>query len=290
MSSRDLPPAEAGLPPRRVETLRASFQEKMRQKGSHRPGKSGGGHRAEIRFLEMSHGLHPEVDRLNDRFLPGAPRLKAMVDVLGFESDTDGVPPALVPHLLEIFPNLERHRCCGGDIQSTLFRRWRQSGSALPSGDRGLDLCHLLEHMALELMRGMVPAAPCAGITCAHREPPHRYDLFLECDDERVGAAALRSAAHILLALLRPGQVAAGAFRFAETARYFLGRPRSLLSPGEVLAALQGDPPQLQAALRFLAAAGFLEEDRFMADLGETVLYRYRLAPAIPPLPVSLPL
>jgi hypothetical protein len=262
----------------------------MRQKGSHRPGRSGGS-RAEVRFLEMLHGPHPEVDRLNDRFLPGAPRLKATVDVLGFESLADGVAPALVPHLLEIFPRLERHRCCGGsDIHSTLFQRWRRSGSALPPGDHGLDLCHLLEHLALELMRGMVPVAPCAGITCAHRVPAHRFDLFLECEDARVGAAALRCAAHILLALVHPGQVPAGAFRFAETARYFLGRPRSLLNPGEVLAALQGDPPQLQAALRFLAAAGFLVEDHFTADFGETTLYRYRLAPGIPPLPVSLPL
>ena len=289
MSSRPPPPKEAGFPPRRAETLRASFQEKMRQKGSHRPGR-GGDSRAEVRFLEMIHGPHPEVDRLNDRFHPGAPRLKATVDVLGFESHADGVSPALVPHLLEIFPRLERHGCCGGDIQSTLFRRWRRSGSALPPGDRGLDLCHLLEHLALELMRGMVPAAPCAGITCAHREPAHRFDLFLECEDPRVGAAALRCAAHVLLTLVHPGQAPAGAFRFAETARYFLGRPRSLLNPGEVLAALQGDPSQLQAALRFLAAAGFLAEERFSADLGETILYRYRLAPGIPPLPISLAL
>ena len=289
MSSRQPPSAGVDFLPRRDETLRESFQEKMRQKGSHRPGRSGG-LRAEVRFLEMIHGPHPEVDRLNDRFLPGASRLKATVDVLGFESHADGVPPTLVSHLLEIFPNLERHRCCGGDIQGTLFRRWRQSGSILPPGDRGLDFCHLLEHLALELTRGMVPAAPCAGITCAHREPAHRFDLFLECEDARVGAAALRCAAHVLLALIHPGQVPAGAFRFAETARYFLGRPRSLLNPGEVLAALQGDPPQLQAALRFLAAAGFLAEERFTADLGETILYRYRLAPGIPPLPISLPL
>ncbi len=289
MSSRQLPSAEPGFPPRRVETLRESFQEKMRQKGPRRPGR-GGGPSTEVRFVEMVHGPHLEVDRLNDRFLPGSTRLRATLDVLGFESRADGAPPALVPRLLEIFPNLERHRCCGGDIRSGLFLRWRHAGSALPPCDRGLDFCHLLEHLALEMMRGMVPAAPCAGITCAHREPAHRFDLFLECEDARAGAAALRCAAHVLLALVHPGQAPAGAFRFAETARYFLGRPRSLLNPGEVLAALQGDPPELQAALRFLAAAGFLSEERFTIDLGETILYRYRLAPEIPPLPIHLSL
>jgi len=239
----------------------------------------------------MAHGPHPDVDHLNDRFLPGSPRLRVTLDVLGLDLHSDGIPPALVPNLLEIFPRLERHRCCGGDdVHSSLLTRWRHGESASPPGDRALDFCHLLEHVTLELMRGMVPSAPCAGITCAYREPPHRFDLFIECEDARVGAAALRCAAHLLLALIQAGRPPAGSFRYAETARYFLGRPRSILNPGEVLASLQGDPPRLQEALRFLAEAGFLVEDQFTADFGETILYRYRLAPALPPLPISLPL
>jgi len=290
MSSRQSPSAGVDFLPRRGETLRESFQEKMRQRSSQRPGRTREA-RSEVQVLEMIHGPHPEVDRLNDRFHPGFPKLKVTLDILGLELHADGTPPALIPHLLDVFPRLERHRCCGGgDIHSTLFRRWRHGENAALSGDRDLDLCHLLEHLALEMMRGMVPAAPCAGITCAYREPAHRFDLFLECEDARVGAAALRCAAHILLALIQAGLVPPGAFRYAETARYFLGRPRSVLNPGEVLAALQGDPLQLQEALRFLAAAGFLGEDQFTADFGETILYRYRLALAIPPLPISLPL
>jgi hypothetical protein len=290
MSSRRSSPAGADFLPRRAETLRESFQEKMRQRGSQRAG-SAREDRSEVRFLEMAHGPHPDVDRLNNRFLPGSSRLRVTLDVLGLELRSDEIPPPLVPNLLEIFPRLERHRCCGGDdVHSSLLRRWRHGGSDSTPGDRALDFCHLLGHITLELVRGMVPSATCAGITCAYREPAHRFDLFIECEDARVGAAALRCAAHVLLALIQAGQAPAGASRYAETARYFLGRPRSVLNPGEVLAALQGDPPRLEEALRFLAAAGFLVEDQFTADFGETILYRFRLAPDLPPLPVSLPL
>jgi hypothetical protein len=273
--------------PHRSETLRESFQEKMRQRGTHRTARSAVP-QGEIRFLEMEHGLFSEVDHLNDRFRGGSPRLKATLDILGFDGHSGGVPPDRVPPLLEAFPRVERHRCCGGnDIHATLFRRGSRAGGGPHSTDHGLDLCHLLEHLALDLIGAMAPGRSWAGITCAYREPLHRFDLFLECEDGRVGAAALRCAAHILLALFQPGEIPPGARRYAETARYFLGRPRSLLNPGEVLSDLQGDPDQLQAALRFLASMGFLGEERFTFDFGETILYRYRLAPSIPPLPAG---
>jgi hypothetical protein len=276
--------------PRRSETLRESFQEKMRQRGSHRSGRSGGS-RDEVRFLEMEHGPRPEVDHLNDGFHPGASRLKATLDVFGFDSFAGDVPAGMVERLLEAFPRLERHRCCGGhDVHFTLFRRGRGGGSEPPEPDPGLAFCHLLEHLALELLGAMAPERPCAGITCAYREPAHRFDLFLECEDGRVGAVALRCAAHVLTSLHRPGEMPPGTSRYAETARYFLRRPRSLLNPGEVLADLQGEPTHLQAAMRFLAVSGFLGEERFTYDFGETTLYRYRLAPALPPLPVILSL
>jgi hypothetical protein len=276
--------------PRRSETLRESFQEKMRQKGFHRPGR-GAGSRGEIRLLEMVHGPHPEVDRLNDRFLAGAPRLKATFDFLGFEASNGGFSTDLISPLLDSFPRIERHRCCGGnDIHATLFRRGSRNGDGQPASDPGLDLCHLLEHLAMEMMGAMVPGRRCAGITCAYREPAHRFDLFLECDDGRVGAAALRCATQVLLSLFQAGEMPPGAGRYAETVRYFLGRPRSLLNPGEVLSDLQGNPAHLEAALRFLAAAGFLREERFTFDFGETVLYRYCLASALPAVPISFAL
>jgi hypothetical protein len=289
MSSGKSRSRAADFLPHRSETLRESFQEKMSQKGSHRAVRSPGS-RGEIRLLEMIYGPHPEVDRFNDRFLAGAPRLKAIVEVLGLESPAGGFPASVALPLLESFPRLERHRCCGGnDIHATLFRRGNR-GSETPSPDAALEFCHLLEHVALELLGAMVPGRPCSGITCAYRDPPHRFDLFVECDDARVGGAALRCAAHILVGLLHAGEVPPSAGRYAETVRYFLGRPRSLLNPGEVLSDLEGNPSHLEAALRLLAAAGFLREERFTFDFGETTLYRYCLASSLPPLPIRFTL
>jgi hypothetical protein len=285
-SSRPRPP-EADFLPSRTETLRESFQEKMRRKGGHRaPRVEPGG---EIRLLEIHHGPHPEIEPLNERFTPGRLKLKVTLDVFGMPDYAEGVPPATVPLLMGAFPNLVRHRCCGAnDLHTTLFRRKRRPGCALPSADAATDLCHLLEHLAIDLIVAIGPDPSCSGLTCAYRAPENRFDLFLECEDPRAAMAALRCAGHVLRGALEEGEIPAGASRYAETARYFLGRPRSVLSPGDVLVHLQGDPGALEAALKFLAVAGFLVEERFTFDFEGTVLYRYRLAPAPPDRPENL--
>jgi hypothetical protein len=273
--------------PQRTETLRESFQEKMRQKGGHRPPRPAEGP-ASVRLLSLDHGAHPGIERFNEHFRPGAAKLKATLDVLGHPAP-DTPLPALLPLLVGLFPNLPRHRCCGGnDIHSTLFLRRARPGCALPPVNHGTDFCHLLEHLALELVVAVGPATRCSGLTCGHKDPPHRFDLFLECEDARVGAAAIRCAAHVIHVALARGELPPGATRYAETARYFLGRPRSYLNPGDVLVHLQGDPVRLEEAIRFLATAGFLEEQRFALDFGGTVAYRYRLATDLPPLPADL--
>jgi hypothetical protein len=284
---RAQPPASDFLP-RRSETLRESFQEKMRQKGAHRAGRPGAPD-GEIRIVEISHGPHPEADPLQDSFTPGSTKLKVTLDLLDLPPFAEGIPPAAVPLLVETFPGLAKHRCCGGnDFGTTLFRRRARPGCALEPADTETDLCHLLEHLALELAAAIVPGRPCRGVTCAHRSPPHRFDLLLDCDDPRVGMAAIRCGAHILHSVLVSSEPPAGATRYAETAGYFLRRWRSVLNPGEVLADLQGDPIRLEEALRFLARVGFLVEERFSFDFSGTMLYRYRLAASLPPQPDNI--
>jgi hypothetical protein len=268
--------------PQRSETLRESFQEKMRRRAGQRSSKaaSQGG---QFRLVEISHGPHPEAEALHDDFPPGCLKLKITLDILDVPLFAEGIPPAAVPLIGEAFPGLLRHRCCGGnDVLTTLFRRKARAGCALAPEETGTDLCHLLEHLSLELIAAISASSRCSGVTCGHRSPPHRYDLFLECEDPRVGMAAVRCAAHVLHSILVDGEAPAGTARYAETARYFMGRPRSVLGPGDVLADLQGDPNRLAESLRFLARAGFLTEDRFSFDFSGSMLYRYRLAPAPP--------
>jgi len=260
----------------------------MRQKGTHRASR-GGGPDGEFRVVQVSHGPHPEAEALHEGFVPGSSKLKVTLDLLNLPLFAEGIPPAAVPQLCEIFPSLARHRCCGrNELTSTLFRRKSRSGCALSPADTNTDLCHLLEHLALELVVAMGPATRCSGITCAHRSPLHRFDLFLECGDARVGMAALRCGAHILHSVLVRGEPPAGAVRYAETARYFLRRSRSVLNPGDVFTDLEGDPAELEDALRSLARIGFLVEDRFSFDFSGTVLYRYHLSPSLPPNPENI--
>jgi hypothetical protein len=279
---------ETDFLPQRSETLRESFQEKMRQKGAHR-GQRSGAPDGVIRVVALSHGPHPEAESLHEGFLPGAAKLKVTLDLLDLPPFAEGIPPSTIPLLEAVFPNLLRHRCCGeNDVHTTLFRRKPRSGCALPPADTQTDLCHLLEHLALELVVAMGSATRCSGLTCAHRAPVTRFDLFLECEDPRIGLGALRCAAHILHAVLVQGEPPAGALRYGETARYFLRRSRSVLNPGEVLADLQGDPVGLEEALRFLARIGFLVEEHFSFDFSGTTVYRYRLSQVLPAQPENI--
>jgi hypothetical protein len=239
--------------------------------------------------VDIAHGPFPEAESLHDGFMPGGAKLKVTLDLLDLPPFAEGIPPSTVPLLAETFPSLLGHRCCGGnDLHTTLFRRRPRPGCALSSHDTEADLCHLLEHVALELVVAVGPVTRCSGITCAYRSPPHRFDIFLECDDPRIGMAALRCAAHILHAVLVTGEPPVGALRYAEAAKYFLRRSRSVLNPGEVLADLQGDPVRLEEALRFLARAGFLAEERYSFDFSGTTLYRYRLAVTPSPHPANI--
>lgn len=280
MGSRARTP-DSDFLPQRSETLRESFQEKMRQKGAHR-GRPLGAPGGEIRVVALSHGPHPEAELLHADFTPGAGKLKATLDFLELPPFAEGIPPSALPVLQDVFPGLARHRCCGGnDLETTLFRRKPRPGCGLPPADSETDLCHLLEHLSLEMAVAIGSLRRCSGLTCGHRSPLHRFDLFLECEDLRIGVAAVRCAAHILHAVLVDGEPPAGVRRYGETARYFLRRSRSILNPGEVLSDLQGDPVALEESLRFLARIEFLNEQRFSFDFSGTTVYRYRLSPGL---------
>ena len=260
----------------------------MRQKGGHR-GQRATAPGGAIRVVGLAHGPHPEAEVLHPEFVPGGAKLKATLDFLDLPPFAEGIPPSALPILQEVFPGLTRHRCCGAnEFGTTLFRRKPRPGCALPPADSETDLCHLLEHVSLEMAVSIGSVKRCSGLTCAHRSPLNRFDLFLECEDARIGVAALRCAAHILHAVLIEGEPPPGVGRYGETARYFLRRSRSILNPGEVLADLQGDPIGLEASLRFLARIEFLNEQRFSFDFSGTTMYRYRLSPDLPPQPENI--
>ena len=274
------PPEHDDFLPRRAETLRESFQEKIRRK-SPRAADAG----PEVRVLSVSHGPHGEIDRLHPHLRPGTARLKVTLDIF----DAAEVPPEAVSRLRELFPGLDRHRCGSeAGAGSPSPADGPRFGDEAPPGGAAAGLGHLLLHLALELVSSMEEAPDRRALIGAHHTPTSRFDLFLENADPRVGAAALRSAAHVVAGTLLQGHPPAGSTRIGETARYFLGRPRSVLSPGDVLVHLQGDPVQLEAALRYLAGVGFLVEERFRFDFAGTLRYRYRLAPDFPPFSDNL--
>lgn len=60
------------------------------------------------------------------------------------------------------------------------------------------DFPHLLEHLIGDLQCSVGQMAACSGVTCGWKEPQNRFDLFIECDDPRIGVFAACFAAHVM--------------------------------------------------------------------------------------------
>ena len=93
---------------------------------------------------------------------------------------------------------------CGGD---GLLHLLEGRAPAVPetagaAGDAetrdGLAVAHLIEHVAIEILVGVLGLRRCSGVTCAHRERLDRFDIFLESPEPLAGRAAAILAAAVV--------------------------------------------------------------------------------------------
>ena len=62
----------------------------------------------------------------------------------------------------------------------------------------GLATAHLIEHVAIEILVGILGLRRCSGVTCALRQRLDRFDIFLESPDPLAGRAAVILAAAVV--------------------------------------------------------------------------------------------
>jgi hypothetical protein len=170
-----------------------------------------------ILIREVRLGLFPEVSSLHSGFVPGIPRVRLTLD-LG--TRMRGRPAPLHPEgreaLLELCPRLPDHDCGAGDEIRRLLAGDETGGAgaraAVDEGDErdGLAVAHLIEHVAIELIVGVLGVPRCSGVTCAHRDRLDRFDIFLESVDPLAGRAVAVLAAAVVrdLFLRRIGRLA----------------------------------------------------------------------------------
>lgn len=167
-----------------------------------------------ILIRDVAVGPFPEALPLHPGFTPGVPRVRLTLDVgLGLRKKPGSLGVEETKALLEFCPRLLDHDCgSGGSLRRLLTGANRLAGtvSSVPADGAaderdGLNLAHLIEHVAIELIVAVTRVLRCSGATCAHAGRLDRFDIFLECTDPLAGrAAAILAAA--LVRDLRIGQ------------------------------------------------------------------------------------
>lgn len=171
-----------------------------------------------ILIRDVAVGPFPEAVSLHPAFTPGVPRVRLTIDVgLGLRKKPGPLGVEETKALLGFCPRLLDHDCGSGGVLRGLLSGLDQtagrragsatigSGDADPEARDGLNLAHLIEHVAIELIVAVTRVPRCSGATCAHAARLDRFDIFLECTDPLAGrAAAILAAA--LVRDLRIGQ------------------------------------------------------------------------------------
>ncbi|MBD3298086.1 MAG: hypothetical protein GF341_05470 [candidate division Zixibacteria bacterium] len=124
---------------------------------------------------------------LNHRFRPDANHLIVTLDVEGYDPPVTNAFPVMYRALATLFPTLSRHSCCEQWENTPLFLQSIE-GVSIKSVGEAADVAHLTEHVMVDLQCAISGMKLCSGITCGHRSPENRFDVFVECTDPRVGA------------------------------------------------------------------------------------------------------
>jgi hypothetical protein len=136
-----------------------------------------------IQLQSLAFGAFAEAEPLNPRFAPGHPKLRLTVDT---ESAPQVPDRRLLRLLVEVFPGLERHRCQVSDGFPGAAPDAR--GIVILNDDPSANQAHILEHLLLEMLSLVDHRPRLSGVTCAYNAPPERSDIFVECDEPRLGA------------------------------------------------------------------------------------------------------
>lgn len=160
------------------------------------------------------------------------------------------------------FPTLADHRCCGANsLRESLFGGGRRRGCSVTDRDPGVDAAHLLEHLIIDIQHYVGRMRICSGVTCAYHDPPDRYDIFVECPEEKVGLLSASIAVGVLVDLMTGQDVNPHYRRIMETAR----RARDLA--GSDVRSLAEDPAARPGAEKISEAIDYLRLQGFLIEI-----------------------
>ncbi|MBI3872275.1 MAG: hypothetical protein HY304_04255 [candidate division Zixibacteria bacterium] len=142
----------------------------------------------------------PQIRMLNHNFRPERKHLVVTLDVEGYAPPATNDFLRIYHALADLFPTLSKHTCCEEWENTPLYLN-EQQGVAIKWVNEPADVAHLVEHVIVDLQCAISDMRICSGITCGHRTPENRFDLFIECVDPRIGAFSAQFAAYLVAAM-----------------------------------------------------------------------------------------
>ena len=211
-----------------------------------------------IRVLSSDLGSFPNVLPLNPAFRPEASRLRLRLEIDCELADDGSALLELEDVLMSACPGLRLHQC-RGPHEYRLFEARTRDPTAPPI-DTNLALAHLIEHVMIDTVAFVTDAESVSGVTGAHTNSTHRFDIFVECPDESVVALASYVGIAWITSLLRGESVDETNRTALELARYLYRQQPRAATVSRAAHDLSTASGEIQRAVGWLTAIGYVHE------------------------------
>jgi len=197
---------------------------------------------------------------LNHRFRPDAHHLIVTLDVDAYDPPATNDFYSVYHALSDLFPTLSRHSCCE-EWENTPLYLQSIEGVSIKSVGEAADVAHLIEHVIVDLQCAISGMRLCSGITCGHRAPENRFDIFVECRDPRVGAFSARLAIYLVAMLMHKPRVSLRYRDLVSAARLVGAQPELQNDCKRLSQKMQRCPAVSSWAVEGLKALGFIQAE-----------------------------
>jgi len=212
----------------------------------------------EVRIVDVEYAPVESAASLNRRIARDGPLLRATLDILWDAPDPVSILDRIETALVDFSPSFRKHECRGpaGYHVFGIDRRPLRDGPQPIDGR--LALAHLIEHAAIDFESTITHARRISGLTGAHRAPPGRFDLMVECPDPAVGRLCLVLAIRALTGAADARPPGRREHQILATARLAYHNPGRVWTSSGVARAFDWPCGRAAAALCSLRELGYL--------------------------------
>lgn len=211
-----------------------------------------------MHIVRIQYARVPQIRLLNHNFRPEAKHLVVTLDVDGYAPPGTNDFLTIYHALSDLFPTLHRHSCCEEWENTPLFLN-EEEGVAIKWVNEPADVAHLVEHVIVDLQCAVSGMRICSGITCGHRQPENRFDLFVECENPTVGAFAAHFATYLVGAMFSKPRLSHRYRDIVDTARLIARGNNGFHDGCELAARMHWSNPHGHWVYTALTAFGMVE-------------------------------